>query len=102
MATETLNPSTALKRFTTTVEQGYMHMDSAEEPALSINPGASMMGLIAACQTRAATLNRALDMWACVGDVEAVAPGELAEMLRPTAEELAILLAELSDRQPAQ
>lgn len=84
----------------TLIERGYLPGSGDDDPpAVIINPATTALGLIAACEIRAATLNNALDAWACSSDD---APGDaraLAEVLLPTAEELKVLLEELSRRQ---
>jgi hypothetical protein len=72
--------------------------DGAEaDPAVIINPAASVHALVAAIQSRVDLLNMALSEWTCESDVNTTAD-RLAEMLHPHAQEASALLNALGQK----
>lgn len=71
--------------------------DREHEPALLINPGASLSTLLAATNRRAKYLHQQLNAWACVLDAPIDAQ-EIATFLEPAAHEIALLMEAASER----
>lgn len=65
--------------------------------ALQINPDAPPLSLAVSALARANLLHMALDSWCCVSEAS-VEPGEVAQQLAPTAQEVYMLLDELVRR----
>lgn len=69
-----------------------------EAPALIINPSASDEAILCAAVRRADLVDRMLNAWARTSDNSEVAAMDVASVTQPIAEEVTILLGELSSR----
>lgn len=83
--------------FRSMLEGGFV-IDADAPTALIFNPQAPASSLAAAAAYRATLLHGALNAWSCVPRSGEVCASEAAEHLSPLADELRIVLAELTRR----
>ena len=104
MATRTVEQTTspADHPFEIRIDSLYFHGldDAPREPALIINPKASLDTLLAAVHRRADCLHKNINAWSCAGveGAEVKAP-EVADMLEPLANEIVVLVEAISSRE---
>lgn len=99
MATHTVHTSPISTGFRTAHEGLFIHGDlDLSPPALMINPAASLQSLAYAAHSRAVRLQESLSHWSLTGEEGEISVNGVAASLEPLAEEVSLLLQELSDK----
>ena len=96
MGTKTVDQTTssAALPFETDTDLGWIPFgqDRKHEPALLINPNASLLTLLSVIMGRAHALRENVTAWACVDHVDVGGTKELASSLLPATQEITILI----------